>query len=93
MSYVVVMRREMFFDQKFVSFGFMFSMNFSTQFFGFGLAGTEKMGRLSSERVHNFSTPYSWSRVYCFSHTGALDDQFTSELAGLLLCPKECIVA
>ncbi|KAK9374022.1 OPT oligopeptide transporter protein-domain-containing protein [Lipomyces chichibuensis] len=29
----------MLFNQKWVSFGFMFLMNFSTQFFGFGLAG------------------------------------------------------
>ncbi|KAK9385885.1 OPT oligopeptide transporter protein-domain-containing protein [Lipomyces mesembrius] len=39
MSYVVVMKLGMFFDQKWVSFGFIFLMNFSTQFFGFGLAG------------------------------------------------------
>ncbi|KAK9452014.1 OPT oligopeptide transporter protein-domain-containing protein [Limtongia smithiae] len=39
MSYVVVMKLDMFFAQSWVSFGFIFLMNFSTQFFGFGLAG------------------------------------------------------
>ncbi|KAK9483826.1 OPT oligopeptide transporter protein-domain-containing protein [Lipomyces starkeyi] len=39
MGYVVTLKLDMFFGQKWVSFGFMFLMNFSTQFFGFGLAG------------------------------------------------------
>ncbi|KAK9464998.1 OPT oligopeptide transporter protein-domain-containing protein [Lipomyces arxii] len=39
MSYVSVMKLERFFGQTWISFGFMFLMNFSTQFFGFGLAG------------------------------------------------------
>ncbi|KAK9460480.1 OPT oligopeptide transporter protein-domain-containing protein [Lipomyces oligophaga] len=39
MSYVVVMKLERFFNQSWVNFGFIFLMNFSTQFFGFGLAG------------------------------------------------------
>ncbi|KAK9236566.1 OPT oligopeptide transporter protein-domain-containing protein [Lipomyces kononenkoae] len=39
MGYIVTMKLPMFFGQKWVSFGFMFLMNFSTQFFGFGLAG------------------------------------------------------
>ncbi|KAK9464999.1 OPT oligopeptide transporter protein-domain-containing protein [Lipomyces arxii] len=39
MSYVSVMKLERFFAQTWISFGFMFLMNFSTQFFGFGLAG------------------------------------------------------
>ncbi|KAK9322179.1 OPT oligopeptide transporter protein-domain-containing protein [Lipomyces orientalis] len=39
MGYVVTLKLDMFFAQKWVNFGFMFLMNFSTQFFGFGLAG------------------------------------------------------
>ncbi|KAK9460482.1 OPT oligopeptide transporter protein-domain-containing protein [Lipomyces oligophaga] len=39
MSYVIVMKLERFFNQSWVDFGFIFLMNFSTQFFGFGLAG------------------------------------------------------
>ncbi|KAK9319373.1 OPT oligopeptide transporter protein-domain-containing protein [Lipomyces orientalis] len=39
MGYVVTLKLDMFFGQKWVGFGFMFLMNFSTQFFGFGLAG------------------------------------------------------
>ncbi|KAK9382761.1 OPT oligopeptide transporter protein-domain-containing protein [Kockiozyma suomiensis] len=38
-SYVIVMRLEMFFNLKWVTFGFMFVMNLSSLFFGFGLAG------------------------------------------------------
>ncbi|KAK7203707.1 OPT oligopeptide transporter protein-domain-containing protein [Myxozyma melibiosi] len=38
-AYVIVMRLEMFFNLKWVSFGFMFVMNLSSLFFGFGLAG------------------------------------------------------
>ncbi|KAK9242180.1 OPT oligopeptide transporter protein-domain-containing protein [Lipomyces tetrasporus] len=38
-SYVLVMKLERFFGQSWVNFGFIFFMNFSTQFFGFGLAG------------------------------------------------------
>ncbi|KAK9449710.1 OPT oligopeptide transporter protein-domain-containing protein [Limtongia smithiae] len=39
MSYVLVMRLERFFGQKWATFGFVFLLNFSTQFFGFGLGG------------------------------------------------------
>ncbi|KAK9449714.1 OPT oligopeptide transporter protein-domain-containing protein [Limtongia smithiae] len=39
MSYILVMKLERFFDQNWVSFGFSFLLNFSTQFFGFGLGG------------------------------------------------------
>ncbi|KAK9366869.1 OPT oligopeptide transporter protein-domain-containing protein [Lipomyces kononenkoae] len=39
MNYVVVLKLPMFFGLKFIGFGFMFLMNFSTQFFGFGIAG------------------------------------------------------
>ncbi|KAK9460481.1 OPT oligopeptide transporter protein-domain-containing protein [Lipomyces oligophaga] len=39
MSYVVVMKLQRFFNQPWVDFGFIFLMNSSTQFFGFGLAG------------------------------------------------------
>ncbi|KAK9367578.1 OPT oligopeptide transporter protein-domain-containing protein [Lipomyces kononenkoae] len=38
-GYIVTMKLPMFFGQTWVNFGFMFLMNFSTQFFGFGLAG------------------------------------------------------
>ncbi|KAK7203960.1 OPT oligopeptide transporter protein-domain-containing protein [Myxozyma melibiosi] len=38
-AYVIVMRLEMFFNLEWVSFGFMFVMNLSSLFFGFGLAG------------------------------------------------------
>ncbi|KAK9453077.1 OPT oligopeptide transporter protein-domain-containing protein [Dipodascopsis uninucleata] len=38
-SYVLVMKLDRFFGQKWVNFGYIFLMNFSTQFFGFGLAG------------------------------------------------------
>ncbi|KAK9366130.1 OPT oligopeptide transporter protein-domain-containing protein [Lipomyces kononenkoae] len=39
MSYILTMKLKIFLDQSWVSFGFMFLLNFSTQFFGFGLAG------------------------------------------------------
>ncbi|KAK7208274.1 OPT oligopeptide transporter protein-domain-containing protein [Myxozyma melibiosi] len=39
MSYVVVMKLDRFFAQRWVDFGFIFLLNTSTQFFGFGLAG------------------------------------------------------
>ncbi|KAK9460479.1 OPT oligopeptide transporter protein-domain-containing protein [Lipomyces oligophaga] len=39
MDYVLVMKLARFFNQTWVNFGFIFLMNFSTQFFGFGLAG------------------------------------------------------
>ncbi|KAK9367899.1 OPT oligopeptide transporter protein-domain-containing protein [Lipomyces kononenkoae] len=38
-SYVLVMKLPRFFGQSWVNFGFIFLMNFATQFFGFGLAG------------------------------------------------------
>ncbi|KAK9461999.1 OPT oligopeptide transporter protein-domain-containing protein [Lipomyces oligophaga] len=38
-SYAITMKLERFFNQQWVGFGFIFIMNFSTQFFGFGLAG------------------------------------------------------
>ncbi|KAK9246612.1 OPT oligopeptide transporter protein-domain-containing protein [Lipomyces tetrasporus] len=39
MSYTLAMRLDLFFGQKYITFGFLFLMNFSTLFFGFGLAG------------------------------------------------------
>ncbi|KAK9465586.1 OPT oligopeptide transporter protein-domain-containing protein [Lipomyces arxii] len=39
MGYVLTMQLKRFFNQNWVSFGFIFLLNFSTQFFGFGLAG------------------------------------------------------
>ncbi|KAK9427029.1 OPT oligopeptide transporter protein-domain-containing protein [Lipomyces doorenjongii] len=39
MSYVLTMKLKLFFNQTWVTFGFMFLLNFSTQFMGFGLAG------------------------------------------------------
>ncbi|KAK9467165.1 OPT oligopeptide transporter protein-domain-containing protein [Lipomyces arxii] len=39
MGYVLTMRLDRFFGRSWVNFGFSFLMNFSTQFFGFGLAG------------------------------------------------------
>ncbi|KAK9258613.1 OPT oligopeptide transporter protein-domain-containing protein [Lipomyces tetrasporus] len=38
-SYAIVMRLDRFFGLKYVGFGFMFLMNLSSLFFGFGLAG------------------------------------------------------
>ncbi|KAK9469149.1 OPT oligopeptide transporter protein-domain-containing protein [Lipomyces arxii] len=38
-GYVITLKLARFFDQKWVGFGFMFLMNFSTQYFGFGMAG------------------------------------------------------
>ncbi|KAK9382098.1 OPT oligopeptide transporter protein-domain-containing protein [Kockiozyma suomiensis] len=38
-AYIMVMRLEIFFNLKWVTFGFMFVMNLSSLFFGFGLAG------------------------------------------------------
>ncbi|KAK9249475.1 OPT oligopeptide transporter protein-domain-containing protein [Lipomyces tetrasporus] len=39
MGYVLTMKLDRFFGRAWVDFGFAFLMNFSTQFFGFGLAG------------------------------------------------------
>ncbi|KAK9236835.1 OPT oligopeptide transporter protein-domain-containing protein [Lipomyces kononenkoae] len=39
MSYVMTMKLKLFFNQSWISFGFIFLLNFSTQFMGFGLAG------------------------------------------------------
>ncbi|KAK9323419.1 OPT oligopeptide transporter protein-domain-containing protein [Lipomyces orientalis] len=39
MTYVVAMREEQFFNQKFINFGFMFLMNVSMIFMGFGFSG------------------------------------------------------
>ncbi|KAK9476907.1 OPT oligopeptide transporter protein-domain-containing protein [Lipomyces japonicus] len=39
MSFTVAMRHERFFHLKWVNFGFIFLMNFSSLFFGYGLAG------------------------------------------------------
>ncbi|KAK9378542.1 OPT oligopeptide transporter protein-domain-containing protein [Kockiozyma suomiensis] len=39
MGYVLTMRLDRFYGLKWANFGFAFLMNFSTQFFGFGLAG------------------------------------------------------
>ncbi|KAK9328056.1 OPT oligopeptide transporter protein-domain-containing protein [Lipomyces starkeyi] len=39
MGYVLTMRLDIFFGMKYIDFGFVLLMNFSTLFFGFGLAG------------------------------------------------------
>ncbi|KAJ8097257.1 OPT oligopeptide transporter protein-domain-containing protein [Lipomyces tetrasporus] len=51
MTYVVAMREEQFFNQKFIDFGFMFLMNVSMIFMGFGFSGVLRKWVVSPQKT------------------------------------------